>query len=306
MALAGGVGGAKLIQGLADISPPEELTCIINIGDDDKFHGLYVCPDLDTVMYTLAGMSDPSKGWGIKNETYNALRALGILGQDNWFNLGDQDIATHLVRTKMLSEKFTLTQVSNHLSAKLGVQSQVIPISDGSLSTVLHVNGQSLTMQEYFVKYRTSPVVTGIEYVNQKAKISGNAETAIKECESIIICPSNPLLSIAPILAVKEVRELLRANSDKTVCVSPLIGEDSVSGPAGKLMKELGMEVSVIGLAEFYKDICKMIIIDESDSQHEPTLVELGFSVKMLPIMMENSEQKKQLAQSVLEWVSNA
>ena len=298
--LTGGVGGTKLIHGLAATVAPEDLCCIVNVGDDDVFHGLNISPDLDTVMYTLAGLSDSEKGWGLMGETFNALDSLGVLGEDTWFNIGDKDIATHLVRTRLLNEGLSLTEVTRYLCSRLGVEVDIMPVSNDMVATVLNNEHESLSMQEYFVRDRNSPNITSIEYQEKGAKLSQESRQAIERADLVIICPSNPLLSIAPMLAVRELRDVLIRNKDKTLCVSPLIGKKSITGPAGKLMTQLGMESDVLGLGRFYQNICSTIVIDNSDADTESGLVELGFSVIMLPIIMSNDEQKKALAESIL------
>tara|TARA_A100001037_G_scaffold306832_1_gene356574 strand:- start:10230 stop:11165 length:936 start_codon:yes stop_codon:yes gene_type:complete len=301
VALAGGVGGAKLIQGLSSVSEPESLTCIVNTGDDDIFHGLHVCPDLDTVMYTLAGLSDTEKGWGLKDESYTVLSSLAALNQDTWFNLGDKDIATHLVRTNLLSTGQSLTEVTHEICRRFGVKNKVIPISNAKISTKLISNVGELSMQEYFVKHRWIPPISKIVYSHDKAQITDEAKQSLIDADLIIICPSNPLLSIGPMLSVDAAKDLIRNYSYKTICVSPLIGNGSVSGPAGKLMNELGMEASVVGLGKYYQNFCSWMIIDSSDRMFEPALVQMGFSVKMLPIIMNNDHEKISLASAVLE-----
>ena len=301
VALAGGVGGAKLIQGLSSVSEPESLTCIVNTGDDDIFHGLHVCPDLDTVMYTLAGLSDTEKGWGLKDESYTVLSSLAALNQDTWFNLGDKDIATHLVRTNLLSTGQSLTEVTHEICRRFGVKNKVIPISNAKISTKLISNVGELSMQEYFVKHRWIPPISKIVYSHDKAQITDEAKQSLIDADLIIICPSNPLLSIGPMLSVDAAKDLIRNYSYKTICVSPLIGNGSGSGPAGKLMNELGMEASVVGLGKYYQNFCSWMIIDSSDRMFEPALVQMGFSVKMLPIIMNNDHEKISLASAVLE-----
>tara|TARA_Y100000817_G_scaffold69157_2_gene52614 strand:- start:769 stop:1719 length:951 start_codon:yes stop_codon:yes gene_type:complete len=305
VALAGGVGGAKMILGLASVLDPADLTCVVNVGDDEVFHGLNVSPDLDTVMYTLGGSIDTSKGWGLANESYQTLNSLNVLGEETWFNLGDKDLATHLVRTRMLREGHKLTQVTQHLCSRLGVKVRVLPVSDDKISTILHGPEGVLSMQEYFVKHRCEPAISDVEYVQDNAVITPEVVQSISAADAIIICPSNPVLSIGPMLAIKQMSELLSQNRSKTVVVSPLIGSESVSGPAGYLMNQLGMESNVLGLARFYQGLCTGVVIDESDGLHEMSLVKLGLSVMMLPIMMRTKSDKQVLAQSVLEAIFN-
>ncbi len=247
LAFAGGVGGAKLALGLSRVLPPEQLVICVNTGDDDCFHGLHVSPDLDTMMYTLAGLSDPQSGWGLQGDTFTALNMLKQYGAETWFNLGDRDFATHIRRTQLLGQGATLSQVTQELCRSLGVNHQVIPMSDDPVRTVLRTPNGDLAMQEYFVRQRAEPVVESVIYQGaDSARPSPGLKSALNDAELILFCPSNPFLSLGPILALPGVLDNLKKSSARRVAVSPIVGGDAVQGPAGKIMSELGQQVSCV------------------------------------------------------------
>ena len=300
LALAGGVGGAKLVLGLARILPPEQLTIVVNTGDDECFHGLHVSPDLDTVMYTLAGLSNPETGWGLAQETFRTLEMLRRYRAEAWFNLGDMDLATHIRRTQLLGEGMTLSQVTAELASCLGVAENIVPMSDQSVRTVLDTDAGDLPMQEYFVKHGSQPIVRSIRYEGaEEARPSPVFVSALKEPEMVVFCPSNPFLSLGPILAVPGVREGLASASNK-VAVSPIIDGEALRGPAAKIMAELGYPASCVGVARQYQGICDFFLLDERDAGLAPQIEELGMTPLVAPIIMQSDDDKVALANYVL------
>ena len=304
LALAGGVGGAKLAWGLAQVLPPERLVVGVNTGDDDDFHGLHVSPDLDTITYTLAGLSNPETGWGLAGDTFNALEMLKKYQVDTWFNLGDRDLATHIRRTQLLKGGATLSQVTQELCQSLGIGHRVVPMSDQPVRTVISTPEGDLPMQNYFVQRRSEPRVLGIAYKGSgEASAAPALAEALVDCELVVFCPSNPFLSVGPILAVPGIREGLRdlARPRLRVAVSPIVGGDSVKGPAGKIMAELGKEVSCVGVAREYRDVCDVLLIDEQDAGLAAEIRSLGVEPVVAPIIMDTEADKIALAKLILD-----
>ncbi|HCG90427.1 MAG TPA: 2-phospho-L-lactate transferase [Dehalococcoidia bacterium] len=306
IALSGGVGGAKLLWGLQKVLPENSLISVINTGDDDVFFGLNVSPDLDTAMYTLANLSNRDQGWGLNDESFNCLKMLEGYAQETWFNLGDRDLATHLLRTMHLSNGQTLTDVTKMLVEQLNIPSTILPITNDSLSTSLVTKNGKLSMQEYFVKMRTTPIVEQIKYEHVgTVTLADETRHGLLNATNIIICPSNPLLSIAPMLSIPECSSILKTRKNQVTVISPLIGGKAFNGPAAKLMQQAGLESTVLGLAEFYQDIAGTIVIDPEDRKWQPAIEKLGLSVKILPITMACSDQKILLANSILKEITN-
>jgi LPPG:FO 2-phospho-L-lactate transferase len=305
LALTGGVGGAKLALGLSRVLPPDRLVVCVNTGDDECFHGLHVSPDLDTVMYTLAGLSNPQTGWGLEGDTFQALGMLRQYGADAWFNLGDKDLATHVRRTQLLRQGATLSQVTAKLCQDLGVDQQVVPMSDDPVRTVLRCETGDLAMQEYFVKNRAEPRVEGVIYEgSQSAAPSPGFNSALEDADLIVFCPSNPYLSLGPILAIPGVQEQLENTSAVRVAVSPLVGRGAVRGPAAKIMAELGHEVSSVGIAGQYRQFCDLFLIDDQDAGLAPRIEELAIKAVAAPIIMETDADKVALAETILRVVA--
>ena len=301
LALAGGVGGAKLALGLSLCLPPGDLIICVNTGDDEAFHGLHVSPDLDTMMYTLSGFSNKEKGWGIAGDTFTALEMLGKFGVDTWFNLGDRDLATHILRTQMLSEGKTLSETTSELNKSLGVFHEIIPMSDDPVKTVLSTDEGELPMQRYFVGRRAEPIVSEVRYRGADvADASPGLHDALTKAALLVFCPSNPYLSLGPILALPEVRQRIRTFPGKRVCVSPIVGGDAVNGPAGKIMAELGKEVSCVEVAREYRDICDVLVIDNQDRALASQVEETGVTPVVTSIIMETEEDKIALAREIL------
>jgi LPPG:FO 2-phospho-L-lactate transferase len=304
VALAGGVGGAKLVLGLSRLLPGEQLTVVINTGDDEEFHGLHVSPDLDTVMYTLAGLSNQDTGWGLAGDTFQALAMLGRYGAETWFNLGDRDLATHLRRTQLLRQGATLTEVTGQLSRYLGITHELIPMSDDPVGTVLTTPAGDLPMQQYFVRERSQPPVSAVRYVGaDTARPSPRFLEVLAEADLVVFCPSNPLLSLGPILALPGVRKALAAERlrGQRIAVSPLVGDAAFRGPAAKIMAELGEEVSCVGVARQYRGLCDTILIDPQDARFAPAIAQLGLTPVTTAIMMNTEADKVALARQILD-----
>ena len=301
LALAGGVGGAKLALGLARILPPDQLVIVVNTGDDECFHGLHVSPDLDTVMYTLAGLADPDRGWGLVGETFNALEMLGRYGTDTWFNLGDRDLGTHIRRTQLLQQGATLSEVTADLCHHLGVDHRIVPMSDEPVCTMVDTEVGELPMQQYFVQRQAEPRVRGVRYAGAEAALpSPGFQGALDRAKMVVFCPSNPFLSLDPILAIPGVRDSLKGFSGRRVAVSPIVGGVALRGPAAKIMSELGQEVSSVGVARRFMGICDIFFIDNQDSELSPAITALGIRPVVAPIIMESESDKVGLAQRIL------
>lgn len=300
LTLAGGVGGSKLVLGLANIIDKNDLQIIVNTGDDDFFHGLHVSPDLDTVMYTLAGLSNPETGWGIAHESFNLLDMLKRYRAETWFNLGDQDFATHIRRTQLLRDGKSLSAVTSELSRNIGIEHQIAPMSDQNVTTILETSSGTLRMQEYFVKHQCQPIVNKIEYRgSEKAKPSPAFDESLASATATIFCPSNPFLSLGPILSIPTVKHKLSKLKNR-VAVSPIIGGESVRGPASKLMTELGYESSAAQVAYQYKDICDIFIIAKEDAHLAPEILEMGIKPLVGSILMNTLEDKINLAKFIV------
>jgi LPPG:FO 2-phospho-L-lactate transferase len=300
-ALAGGVGASKLLLGLYEVMDPTALTIIVNTGDDIVLHGLKISPDLDIVAYTLAGIVDPAKGWGIRRETFHALKRLAGYGRANWFNLGDRDLATHIHRTALLAEGKTLSEAAASIRRALGVQAQILPMSDDPVPTIIDSKEGPLHFQEYLVKRRAEPVVKGIRFEGaESARPALGVLDAISTASRIVICPSNPLISIGPILAVPRVRQQLRARKENVYAVCPIVGGKSLKGPSDKMLAQLGHEATALGVAKLYADFTGTFVIDPSDKPLAPAISALSMKVAVLPTVMKTRAQKRRLARALL------
>jgi LPPG:FO 2-phospho-L-lactate transferase len=300
-ALAGGVGASKLLLGLYATMDPRQLTIIVNTGDDIVLHGLKISPDLDIVTYTLAGIVDATKGWGFRGETFHALKRLAVFGRANWFNLGDRDLATHIHRSAMLKEGKTLSQAADSIRTALGVKSRILPMSDDPVPTIIESSEGPLHFQEYLVKRRAEPVVRGIRFDGvESARLAPGVLEAIREADRILICPSNPLISIGPILAVPGVRDQLRAQKEKVFPVCPIVGGKSLKGPSVKMLAQLGHEATALGVAKLYADFSGTFVIDPADKKQAKSIAALGMKVAVLPTVMKTLAHKRRLAQALL------
>jgi LPPG:FO 2-phospho-L-lactate transferase len=300
-ALAGGVGASKLLLGLYEVMDPNLLTIIVNTGDDIVLHGLKISPDLDIVTYTLAGVVDSKKGWGFRGETFHALKRLATYGRPNWFNLGDRDLATHIHRTAMLVEGKTLSQAAESIRTALRVKSLILPMSDNPIPTIIDSNEGPLHFQEYLVKRRAEPVVKGIRFAGaESAQPAPGVLEAIRDADRIIICPSNPLISIGPILAIPGVRERLRARKSDVFAVCPIVGGKSLKGPSDKMLAQLGHNPTALGVAKLYVEFTNTFVIDPEDKAQAASIAALGMKVVTLPTVMKTRPQKRKLARSLL------
>jgi LPPG:FO 2-phospho-L-lactate transferase len=304
VALAGGVGGAKLAHGLAQILPPEDLTVIVNTGDDFEHYGLYICPDLDTVCYTLAGMANPGTGWGRVDETWNVIENASKLGGPDWFSLGDQDLGTHLERTRRLKLGQTLTQITRDFCRAWGIEHTVLPMSDQPVRTIVETEEGDLAFQEYFVHRRCEPRVKGFRFegFNTAGPVPRGGE-AIQSADAVIICPSNPWVSIDPILEV--LSSLLKSEGLRlrVVAVSPIIGGQTVKGPAAKMYHEMGIEPSALAVARHYHGLATGFVLDEIDKQLKGDIMGLNMQTFVTNTLMNSLDNRVRLAKDVLNFV---
>jgi LPPG:FO 2-phospho-L-lactate transferase len=302
-ALAGGVGGAKLAGGLQDVLPPGELSMVVNTADDFDLWGLHICPDLDTVMYTLAGISSPETGWGIVDESFETLNMLERYGEEIWFRLGDRDLATHILRTSRMRSGETLTEVTAGLSAVLGVDSAVLPMSDDPVFTVLETAEGHLEFQEYFVRRGQRDEVLAIELRGiQDARPTERVLAAISGADAIVLCPSNPVVSVGPILALPGMKEALTSSSAPKVAVSPIVGGRALKGPADRMLASLGHEVSAAGVARMYAGLVGGMVIDRTDEEERAGIEALGMRVLVTQSVMLDAEDRARLASETLEF----
>ena len=300
-ALAGGVGASKLLLGLYDVADPETLRIIVNTGDDIVLHGLKISPDLDIVTYTLAGIVDPVKGWGIRRETFHMLERLAVYGRPTWFNLGDRDLATHIDRTAKLAEGRTLAEAADSIRNALGVKSRILPMSNQTVRTIIDSSEGRLHFQEYLVKRHAEPVVRGIEFEGvEYARPAPDVLEAIGCAQRIVVCPSNPLISIGPILAVPGIRDALRARRKDVIAVCPIVGGKSLKGPSDKMLVEMGHEASASGVAKLYADFTGTFVIDPQDGPQADAIRKLDLEVAIVPTVMKTRAQKRKLAQALL------
>ena len=301
-ALAGGVGAARFLTGLVKLVEGKDLSIIVNTGDDIELFGLHISPDVDIVTYTLAGIVDEEKGWGIRGDTFHCLEALRKLYGEAWFNLGDKDLATHIFRTNLLKTGLKLSEVTERVRRLLGVETAILPMTDDKFETRVLIEEGSVHFEEYFVKRVAKDEVLGVEFLGaDKAKPASGVLESIREAELLIICPSNPVVSIGTILSVKGVREAVKRTTAKKVAVSPIIAGAPVKGPADKLMRGLGLEVSAYSVAKLYSDFLDTFILDTADSSEKGRIEKLGVEVKVVNTIMKSLEDKIELARTVLE-----
>jgi LPPG:FO 2-phospho-L-lactate transferase len=308
--LAGGVGAARFLRGLTRVVPPAEVLAVVNTADDDVFHGLHVSPDLDSVTYTLAGASNDAQGWGLEGETFATLDALGRYGVETWFRLGDRDLATHLYRTRRLVEGAPLSAVTAEITAAWGVETALVPMTDDRVSTRITVRDpdgstRELAMQEWFVRERCAPPVVAVRFDGaEHAAPAPGVLDALARADAIVICPSNPVISIGPILAVPGIRDLLVARRDRVVAVSPIVGGAPVRGPADRLMGPLGLDVSCVGVATAYRDVAGSLVIDAVDRDRAAEVDALGVRAVVTDTIMRSPEIAAALARDTLAAVA--
>ena len=299
--LAGGVGAARFLEGLVQVVPPEDVTVISNTGDDEEFFGLHVSPDIDTVIYTLAGAIDPVQGWGLAGETYRTLDALRRFGYETWFNLGDSDIATHLFRTDLLRHGHTLGEATRRVADAFGLRFALLPVTDDRIRTLVETAAGTLAFQEYFVKHHTEIEVTAVRFAGiEAARPAPGVLDAIASADAVIVAPSNPVVSIGPILAVLGVRDALRETEAPVAAISPIIGGKTIKGPADRMMASLGMEPTATGVAHAYADFLDVLVIDEEDRDLAPSVEAAGVRAVVAPTIMSGPAEKRALAEAVL------
>ncbi len=303
LALSGGVGGAKLAAGLCAVLPPEQLTIAVNTGDDFEHLGLTICPDLDSVTYALAGLNDTQRGWGVADETWQAMAMLRKLGEADWFNLGDRDLAMHLARGWRLRAGESLSAITARLTRQLGIAHTIVPMSDNPVRTQVCSEGEWLDFQHYFVAEQCKPVAQDVRFSGvEVAQAAPGLLAALErpDLTAIVICPSNPWLSVDPILALPGVRERLAASSAPVIAVSPLVGGVALKGPLAKLMAELGQPVSNLAIALHYNGLLDHLVIDEADAADAQALREAGLCATVTQTVMRDAQDRERLAREVL------
>ena len=298
--LAGGSGSVKLVRGFA--SQRSDLNVIVNVGDNYWLYGMYICPDIDTITYGLADLLDHDKGWGIKKDTFGFLRQMEIFGEETWFRIGDRDTATHLTRTNMLKNGKSLSHITKWMCEKLSIEVKLIPVTDNAIETRIITKKGEMHLQEFWVKHRGMDPVEGIEYQGaDKARPNPDAVNAIHDSSLIVIAPGNPLTSIGPMLAIKGIRKELSKKKNKVVAISPIIGNSAITGPTGKYLEAAGIEVSALGVAKMYADVCSNIIIDTKDHALTKKIESLNINVHESKIKMTNKQSEDALAASIIK-----
>jgi len=301
-ALAGGVGAARFLQGLTKIHPEKETTIIVNTGDDIELYGLHISPDLDIITYTLAGMVDEEKGWGRKNDTFYWLDMIQKYGYETWFKIGDKDLATHFYRTHLLKEGYSLSEITSRICRHLGLDTKILPMTDDRFQTRIVTDKGVMHFQEYMVKRGAQDKVTNVIFDGiEKAKSALGVMDAILDAELIIVCPSNPIVSVGPILSVKNVRKSLRETKAKVVAINPIIRGAPLKGPADKLMRGLGLEVSAYSVANLYQDFVDSFIIDSIDQNEKERIEKLGLKVVVTNTIMKTIQEKIRLAETTIK-----
>jgi len=305
-ALAGGIGAARFLQGLERIVPQETITVIGNIGDDINLFGLHVSPDLDIIAYTLAGLVDPEKGWGFRNDTYESQRMLRKYGYETWFNIGDRDLATHIHRSLLLRRGMRLSEVTQYITRSLGVRAKLLPASDDSVETYVETSKGRMHFEEYLIKWKTKPKVQRVVFHGaRKAKPAKGVLDSIRKASGIIVCPSNPIVSIGSILAVPGIRGALQRTHVKVVGISPIVGGRALKGPADKMMRSLGMQPTAAGVAKVYSDFLDTLIIDSMDKELAPEIQMLGVRAVVANTIMRTMSDKTRLARLAISELAN-
>lgn len=302
--LAGGVGAARFLQGLTKVIPPKDITVIINTGDDIELYGLHISPDVDIVTYTLAGIENDETGWGIRGDSFHCLEALGKLGHETWFNLGDFDMATHISRTKLLEEGHTLSEITARHAKSLSIEVKLIPMTDDHFTTKIVTEGGPLHFQEYLVKRRASDPVKGVKFEGaETSRPAPGVINALMEADCVVVCPSNPIVSVGTILSVPGVRDTLCETGAKVTAISPIVGGAPVRGPADKIMMGLGLDVSAHAVAELYRGFLDSFVIDSRDQNHAEAIRRLDMKVVVTNTIMGTLEDKVRLAETTLRSV---
>jgi LPPG:FO 2-phospho-L-lactate transferase len=301
-ALAGGVGAARFLTGLTRLVKQEDISVIVNTGDDMDMFGLHISPDIDIVTYTLAGIVDEQKGWGVKDDTFQCLDMLKKLGLDTWFALGDRDIATHIFRTNQLKKGFSLAQVTEQICSGLGLKVKVMPMTNEKFETWIRLEQGLIHFEEYFVKRASQDTILGVEFIGAaQAKPSPQVIESILDAEMVVICPSNPIVSVGTILSVGGIRDALKKTNAKIVGVSPIVAGATIKGPADKMLRALGLEVSAFSVAKLYSDFLDAFVVDVKDSEEAKRIEGLGIDVNVTDTIMKSLDDKVRLAKIVLE-----
>jgi LPPG:FO 2-phospho-L-lactate transferase len=299
--LAGGVGAARFLSGLVHVIPPEKIAVVVNTGDDLEYLGAYVSPDIDIITYTLAGIVDPERGWGIKDDTYNCMSQLERYSAETWFRIGDRDFGTHLLRTAYLQQGFSLSEVTDKIRSLLGIKVKILPMSNERIATRIKTPAGVLDFQEYFVKRKFSDPVIDVTYEGAATAAPTEAVlTTLKRSDAIIICPSNPILSIGPMLAIPKIRETLGRSNGRIVGISPIVGGRAIKGPLDRLMRNLGLEVSPLGVAQLYKGFLEGFVIDDVDKASRAMIERLGMKVTATSTIMDSEAAKVRLARDTI------
>jgi LPPG:FO 2-phospho-L-lactate transferase len=303
VALAGGVGGAKLAHGLYHLADRDSLAVIVNTADDFDLYNLRVCPDADTVFYTLAGIANEDTGWGIAGDTWETLSALRRYGEDTWFSLGDRDFATHILRTQRLRSGWRLTEVLASMTAALEMSARILPMSDDPVATLVHTQSGELAFQDYFVRRHHADDVLGVRFLGiEEAALSPEVRSAVQGADTIVFCPSNPIVSIGPILAIAGMRPLLASAAAPTIAVSPIVSGHALRGPADKMLAGLGYSPSCVAVAQLYQDLIDGFVIDSLDGALAPEIEALGIQVLVTDTIMRQTPDRLRLAGEVLEF----
>lgn len=304
--LAGGVGGARMAHGLQQVLPPGHLTAVVNVADDFTHYGLHISPDLDTVMYTLGGIADPVNGWGVAGDTRQTLDAISRYGRNPWFLLGDQDFATHILRTERLRNGATLSEATVELTAALGIESAILPVTDDPVATLIQTHDGWLDFQDYFVGRRQADDVVGVRFEGIERAQAGSAVLqAITDAAVVVIAPSNPIVSVAPILQTPGVVEALSRRTAPVVAVSPIIGGKALKGPAANMLRTLGHDVSALGVARIYGTVIDGLVIDNADAALAPEIEALGHPVLATNAIMGDATDRARFADEVLEFAGS-
>ncbi|HZD35187.1 MAG TPA: 2-phospho-L-lactate transferase [Nitrososphaeraceae archaeon] len=296
--LSGGTGSIKMIRGFTQIN--KSVAVILNVGDNIWKYGLYICPDVDTIFYGLSGQLDTVRGWGIKRDSFNFMDQIGKMGYENWFRIGDRDLATHVLRTELIRKGMSLTEVTDYFSSIYKLGTKLVPVSNDHMETRIVTSNGEMNIQEFWIKYRAAPEVFGVKYKGaKKSKLSARVLRLVRESERIIIAPANPISSIGPSLAVPGLKNELTKVKRKVIAISPIIGKKAFSGPAGKYMSAMKLDVSPLGVAKYYSDIIGSFVISKTDISYENDIKKLGMNVYAEDIAMKRSNQERRLASFV-------
>jgi len=303
--LTGGTGGAKFVDGLQRVVPPEDLTIIVNTGDDHEWWGLYVSPDIDSITYVLAGVLSSERGWGVRGDTFHCLETMKQLGEPAWFSVGDRDLAVHLLRSKLLAEGITPSEATRIIANRLGLRSRILPMTNQRVETRIETSKGEISFEEYFVQCRHQDPVIAVRFAGaDEAKPAPGVIEAIESAKAVLIAPSNPITSIGPILAIPGIHDALRESSAPVVAVSPIIGKAAISGPAAALMQAQGFESSIAGVAAAYQDFLDVLIVDDSDSESAKALKSERMDACSTNILMRTPEDKTRIARTTLRAIA--